>query len=69
MNANAVKSFAKNLGVDLCGIAPVNRFADTPKGFRPTGVYKLCKSFVVFTKKIPEASLVCGLRTVNFLFY
>ena len=37
MTAGEIKSTAFDLGVDLCGIAPVDRFASVPKGFHPNG--------------------------------
>ena len=39
MTANEIKSTALELGVDLCGIAPVDRFSSAPKGFHPNDVY------------------------------
>lgn len=52
-----IKDMVKNSGADLCGIAPVKRFNQAPKGFHPTDIYKDCKSVIVFAKKLPEGSL------------
>jgi len=52
-----VKDIIKSMGVDLCGIASVERFKEAPEGFRPTDIYKDCKAVVVFAKKLPSGSL------------
>ena len=57
MTANEIKSTALELGADLCGIAPVDRFSSAPKGFHPNDVYSHCQSVLVFAKKLPAESL------------
>ena len=57
MNANMLKRLAKKSGVDLCGIAPVERFHQAPEGFRPTDIYPSAKSVFVFAKRVPQAAL------------
>jgi len=57
MNANEVKSVAVDLGVDLCGIATIDRFSLAPKGFRPNDISPVCQSVLVFAKKLPAGSL------------
>jgi epoxyqueuosine reductase QueG len=52
-----IKEIVRSLGADLCGIAPVERFREAPKGFRPNDIYKNCKSVLVFAKKLPSESL------------
>jgi epoxyqueuosine reductase QueG len=52
-----VKEIVRNLGADLCGIAPIERFDDAPKDFHPTDIYKDTKSVVVFAKRVPGESL------------
>jgi len=59
-NEEQVKSIILNLGADLCGIANIDRFADTPDGFHPLDIYKECKSVIVFAKRLPK-----GLAYVN----
>lgn len=54
IDANLVKNIALELGADLCGIAPVERFGEAPEGFRPTDVYTDAKSVVVVAKRFPE---------------
>lgn len=57
IDAAEVKLRATELGMDLCGIAPVGRFADAPQGFHPTDVNKTCKSVIVFAARFPVSSL------------
>jgi epoxyqueuosine reductase QueG len=57
IDSSTVKDTVGALGADLCGIAPVERFREAPKGFHPTDVYKDCKSVVVFARKLPAGPL------------
>jgi epoxyqueuosine reductase QueG len=57
MTAGEIKSTVFDLGADLCGIAPVDRFASAPKGFHPTDISGECQSVLVFAKKLPVGSL------------
>jgi hypothetical protein len=41
-----IRSLAYDLGADLCGIAPVERFDDAPPGFRPRDIFPQAKSVV-----------------------
>ncbi len=58
MNAIMLKNLAVKAGVDLCGIAPVERFQGAPEGFRPTDIYPSTKSVFVFAKRVPQAALL-----------
>jgi epoxyqueuosine reductase QueG len=58
MNAKMLKSLAVKAGVDLCGIAPVERFHEAPEGFRPTDLYPSAKSVFVFAKRVPQGALL-----------
>lgn len=57
MMAHEVKSVAYDLGADLCGIAPVDRFAAAPKGFHPHDISRDCQSVLVFAKRLPTGTL------------
>jgi len=57
MKAIEVKELLRDLGVDLCGIAPIDRFDSAPEGFHPTDVLPACKSVIVFAKKFPVGVL------------
>jgi epoxyqueuosine reductase len=52
-----VKSVALDLGVDLCGIAPPERFESAPPGFHPADIYSDCRTVLVFAKRLPRAAL------------
>jgi epoxyqueuosine reductase QueG len=67
MNAKMVKSLATKSGVDLCGIAPVERFREAPEGFGPTDIYPSAKSVFVFAKRVPQAALL-SLSMVPYKF-
>ena len=55
-----IKRIILNQGADLCGIASIDRFANSPIGFHPSDIYKECKSVIVFAKRLPK-----GLACVN----
>jgi len=57
INSEMIKEFAKNLGADDCGIATIERFTKSPKGFAPTDIYSKCKSVVVFVRHMPIGCL------------
>ena len=57
-NSDKVKAVARGLGVDLCGIAPAERFEGAPPGFHPTDIYSRCKSVLVFAKRLPREALL-----------
>ncbi len=54
ITADEIKKLALDLGADLCGIASIDRFVNTPEGFRPTDLYRDAKSVISFAKKLPE---------------
>jgi epoxyqueuosine reductase len=57
VSSSKVKEIFKSLGADLVGIAPSERFSDAPEGFRPTDIYRHCKSVIVFAKRLPSECL------------
>jgi epoxyqueuosine reductase len=57
MNSTALKNEARALGAVLCGIAPVERFDNAPKGFGPTDLYPETRSVIAFAIPIPSGSL------------
>ena len=59
-NEEKIKQIVISTGADLCGIANIDRFTDTPVGFNPLDIYKECKSVIVLAKRLPK-----GLAYVN----
>lgn len=59
MNKEDVKQLFFAKGVDLCGIASVDRFSNAPQGFRPTDVLPTCKSVISFALRFPAGCLSC----------
>ncbi len=47
----AVKDLALKCGVDLVGVASVDRFEGAPQGFHPTDVMNSTKSIITFARK------------------
>lgn len=52
-----VKNIALGLGADLCGIAPIERFADAPRGFHPCDLLPETQSVVVVATHMPEGTM------------
>ena len=57
MTAGELKSMVKDMGADICGVAPVGRFSSAPTGFHPTDISPKCRSVLVFAKRLPTGSL------------
>ena len=55
--SRAIKKSINQYGADICGVAPVTRFADAPKGFHPCDIYPDCRSVVVFASHFPVSTL------------
>ena len=51
VHSREVKDILLSLGVDLCGVASVERFSEAPEGFHPRDVLPACRSVVVFGKR------------------
>ena len=64
MTSQEVKGFLFSLGVELCGIASLDRFTDAPEGYHPLDVWPGCKSVVSFVCRFPAAALECQTPVV-----
>lgn len=74
LTAQEIKSLARNLGADHCGIAGIDRFKDAPNGFHPVDIYKNCKTVVVFIKRMPAEVIHSGnpviyTHNADFLYH
>lgn len=63
IDSQKVKEIILSLGADLCGIASLDRFADSPKGFHPLDVFPACKSVISFGCRFPVGTLLCNSHT------
>lgn len=54
IDAKAVKEMAYELGANLCGIAPVERFSGAPAGHHPTDLLAGCRSVIVLACEWPH---------------
>jgi len=59
MDSKTIKKTLFELGVDICGIASIDRFTEAPEGFHPLDTLPSCKSVIVFGKKFLEGTLNC----------
>jgi epoxyqueuosine reductase len=66
INSVQVKQAALDLGADLCGIAPVDRFDNAPKGFHPTDLFPQAQSVVVIAKRMPEGAFCCTSSAIPY---
>ncbi|WAI02217.1 epoxyqueuosine reductase [Methanogenium organophilum] len=57
MDSGIIKKTAAGLGADLCGIAPVGRFREAPKGFHPHDIFSRTRSVLVYARRIPTTVL------------
>ena len=57
ISSDMVKEKIIKNGADICGIAPLSRFEDAPKGFHPSDIYPDCRSVIVFASHFPSSTL------------
>ena len=60
MKSTEVKQVLYDMGVDLCGIASMDRFDEAPEGYHPRDVLPQCKSVVVIAKAFPAGTIHCN---------
>lgn len=52
-----IERLAFEKGIDLFGVASVDRFENAPEGFHPTDIYPKTNSVIVFAIKLPAETL------------
>lgn len=68
ISSREIKFRTTDLGADLCGIAPIERFTDAPLGFHPTDVISGCKSVIVIAVRFPDSTLsACSQAAYTFV--
>jgi epoxyqueuosine reductase QueG len=60
MDSSSIKQFLFDLGADICGIASIDRFTESPEGFNPLDTLPSCKSVIVFGNKFLKGTLDCN---------
>lgn len=59
-----IKNILTEEGADVCGIASIDRFADSPKGFSPLDVWGQCLSVVAFGTALPKGLALVDSRLI-----
>ena len=62
ISKEGIKEFARGLGMDMCGIAGMDRFAESPKGRHPTDVLPGCKSVIVIGVRLLDGVVQANFR-------
>lgn len=57
-----IKDFAFSLGMDLCGVSGIGRFAESPPGRHPCDILPGCKSVVVVGVKLLDGAVQANFR-------
>lgn len=57
MNSTDIKNFAFQRGAVLCGIAPIERFGDAPKGFSPIDLYPQTQSVISIALQVSKSAM------------
>jgi epoxyqueuosine reductase len=58
ISSPCVKQVAIELGADLCGIAPVDRFENAPEAFHPRDVLPECHSVIILVSRFLKSTLL-----------
>jgi epoxyqueuosine reductase QueG len=66
MDSTTLKQKARELGADLAGIAPIDRFAGTPPDRHPASIFPECRSVIVLGRRILRGSLRGVEEGTNF---
>ena len=59
---NILRDTAKKFGMDMCGVASIDRFAESPKGRHPTDILPGCKSVVVVGVRLLDGIVQANFR-------
>ena len=63
MDSNDVKKIISDFGIDICGIASIDKFTKSPVGFNPLDTLPTCKSVIIFGKKFLKSTIDCNNKT------
>jgi len=59
-----IRSVLLELGADVCGVANIDRFAQSPEGCSPIDLFAQCQSVVVFGKALPKGLTAVSPRLI-----
>jgi epoxyqueuosine reductase QueG len=62
LGAGEAKAIALSSGAHICGIAPLERFADAPLGFHPLDIFESCRSVLVYARRTPSGPALSKSR-------
>ena len=60
-----ILEIARGAGIDLVGVAPVERFSEAPQGYRPHDLLRGARSVISFAARVPVGTL---LTAPNYSF-
>ena len=58
-----IKELALKNGMDICGVASIDRFAQSPEGRHPAKVLPGCKSVIVVGVRLLDGIIQANFRT------
>ena len=60
-----IKELTKQLGMDMCGVAPIERFSGSPEGKNPLDILPGCKSVIVIGIRLLDGAMQANFRAVE----
>lgn len=72
LTAAAVKDYALATGLDLVGVANIERFAGAPERMHPAEIFPECRSVIITARRIPRGTyrgIEEGALWSNYTFY
>lgn len=72
LTAAMVKEYALNTGLDLIGIANIERFEGAPERMHPAEIFPECRSVIITGRRIPRGTyrgIEEGTHWSNYTFY
>lgn len=72
LTSQALKEFARSIGVQAIGVANIERFANAPRRMHPANIFPDCRSVISLVMPIPRGSyrgITEGTHWSNYTFY
>ena len=61
-NKERIKDLSQRLGMNVCGIASIDRFSEAPKDRHPSGVLPGCRSVIVIGVRLLDGAVQANFR-------